>query len=626
MTEYKKNLVSFVVLNWNGIHDTLVCLESIRKQTHKSIEIIVVDNGSADDQKKALADIKDITFVSLPVNTGFTGGQIVGLKHSHGDYIALVNNDSVLAADWTEKALAAFKKVKKLAAVGGRAYLWNEEQGFKPFSKKNPFYSYQIVNLRTGHTKTTMHGESFTSVNSISGSGIMLKHSIVDRVGYFDNSFFAYYEETDLFARYKRAGYKIYYEPTMCTWHKIAQSTRAMPDFYLYHMHRNRFLFAVKNYDMPYLFSFFKTYAKETIRATLRILKHGKASERESVSIVKAALWNLPRLPFTLAKRRAVRKLGDSYSELLLQDASESLTIVIPCYNYADYVAEAIDSVLSQSRLPDEIIVINDGSTDNSLEVISKYADRVKIVDQKNAGIVAAKNKGFGLAACDWVLFLDADDKIKPSYIDLLTRESRLRNADITYGGMQFFGAEKGKFRSRPFSEYSLLKGNYINNSALIRKLLLVDSGGYKSEMSFGYEDWELYVTFAELGAKFAYARKALLHYRRHKESSRDSVASLKLDKAHEIVKALHPKMFTGRHRVFSILESALTFHKRRSPKQYVSDLRYLFVKSLDDKSKTSPLTTKILGFARLVKKGEYRKVGEKIKLNAHRLKNKVLK
>src|SRR5574337_2064469 len=96
-----KNIsVSFVVLNWNGLDDTLKCLESIREQTLKSFEIIVVDNGSAEEQKKALRQIDDIKLIDLPKNTGFTGGQISALKEAAGDYIALINNDSVIAKDW----------------------------------------------------------------------------------------------------------------------------------------------------------------------------------------------------------------------------------------------------------------------------------------------------------------------------------------------------------------------------------------------------------------------------------------------------------------------------------------------------------------------------------------------
>lgn len=253
----KKCLVSFVVLNWNGIDDTLLCLESIRKQTIKNYEIIVVDNGSAEEQKQILNKIADIILVDLPKNTGFTGGQIAALEKAQGEYIALINNDAVIAPDWAQKAVDTLGANPDVAAVGGRAYDWNDKQGQKPFSKTNSFYSYQVVSLRTGHTRTLQSGNNIVSVNSISGSGVMISRKAIERVGYFDNRFFAYYEETDLFARMKRAGYKIIYNPGMGTWHKIAQSTRSKPGFYLYYMHRNRFIFAAKNYDFRFLLSFF---------------------------------------------------------------------------------------------------------------------------------------------------------------------------------------------------------------------------------------------------------------------------------------------------------------------------------------------------------------------------------
>lgn len=610
----KKRLVSFVVLNWNGIEDTLLCLDSIRQQNIKDYEIIVVDNGSAIEQKQILRKISDITLVDLPKNTGFTGGQIAALEKAGGEYIALINNDAVIAPDWAEKAIDTFRANPDAAAAGGRAYDWNDEEGQKPFSKSNSFYSYQVVNLRTGHTQTLRSGNNIVSVDSISGSGVMLSREAIEHVGYFDNRFFAYYEETDLFARMKRAGYKIFYNPEMGTWHKIAQSTRSKPGFYLYYMHRNRFIFAAKNYDFRFMLSFFDFYLTEWSKAIGHVIKRRKKASLEQKMLIKAGLWNFTHILSTLIARHQTQKLGITYSKTLLEDNAEPVTVIIPCYNYAEYVAESIESVMHQTVPPDEIIVIDDGSTDDSLGVIRKYEDKVTVIAQKNKGVIKTKNHGLDIAHGNWIVFLDADDVLEPSYLQELMYAARLRKADIVYSGMRFFGNEKGIFESRPYSEYSLLKGNYINNSAMMKKTLLDEVGGYNEAMHFGFEDWELYVNFANHRARFAYVRKPLLRYRRHGTVSRDATAQIKLQEAHATIQKLHPGLFLTKHKLKNFAYSFMSFFRTRTPWQMIKDVRFMLITRLDRLSRHIPPLAWALGFARLVSRGEFSKLGVKIR------------
>ncbi|MGA2449928.1 MAG: glycosyltransferase family A protein [Polyangiaceae bacterium] len=91
-----------------------------------------------------------------------------------------------------------------------------------------------------------------------------------------------------------------------------------------------------------------------------------------------------------------------------------TVSIVIPCYNYADYVGNAIESALAQDYAAARLVVVNDGSTDDSLKVIQRYADRLLLVDQPNQGMVAAWHAGVAAAASDIVIFLDADDLLEP--------------------------------------------------------------------------------------------------------------------------------------------------------------------------------------------------------------------
>jgi GT2 family glycosyltransferase len=535
-------LVSVVVLSWNTLDETRNCLESIRRLKYPSKEIVIVDNGSTDGSKSYLAKQKDIIYIDLPRNTGFTGGQITALEKAKGKYIALINSDALVADDWLDIAVGVLRKNKDAAAVGGKAYSW--QNGEEPYDTAHDFYSYQVVNPQRGYATTLTTGEKSVEVDSISGAGVLISRAAIDKVGYFDSRFFAYFEETDLFARMIRAGYKILYEPSLHTWHKIAQSTKDKPFFYLYHMHRNRFMYAMKNFDRGYAWKFFWFYTADGLRAGARYLRR---RELDNKARTKSLFWNLVHLPRTLIARRKVRKLGSNYTEkVLAHHAADDITVIIPCYNYEDYVGEAIESVLKQTLKPARIIVIDDGSTDNSRAVIKKYEkDGIELIERPNSGVIAAKNFGIKLSTTSWTVFLDADDKLTPDYLEMVYKRSK-DGFDVVYTDIQYFGSKDEILKAGSYNFNRFLgTGNFVHNSALVATYLLKQVNGYKEVMRGGYEDWELYITLAEAGARFGYVAKPILLYRQHEQhSSRNINAEAEAKRLWATVHELHAHSF----------------------------------------------------------------------------------
>lgn len=113
------------------------------------------------------------------------------------------------------------------------------------------------------------------------------------------------------------------------------------------------------------------------------------------------------------------------------QDSKQySISVVIPAYNCGEYISRSIDSVLAQTLKPDEIIIVDDGSTDNTVQVVQQYGTKVKLIQQRNSGPSAARNTGIQAATDEWIAFLDADDEWLPEklqlQIDLLRRNPRL--------------------------------------------------------------------------------------------------------------------------------------------------------------------------------------------------------
>jgi GT2 family glycosyltransferase len=307
MTTSDTPLVSIIILNWNRINDTLACLDSVRKQTYKNYEIIVVDNGSVDDSKKVLGGIKDIILVDNPKNRGFTGGHIDGLSHAKGEFVFVLNNDAVVDKEYVKNAVTVLQKDKKIAIVGGRSYRWNDEI---PMSEANPFYAFQTIN------RFTMEGIFATSdlgfeheVNWVSGSAMVIRKSALKKTGYFYDPMFAYYEESDLFARIQAHGYSIVYSPNLKIWHKDGASSSSL--FQLTSLFKNRFVFAARNLSGKDLAHFLKAYITLTARGSYHhITKRSKTPEDIvfNQALASSFLHTLRTWPRWTASRREVKK------------------------------------------------------------------------------------------------------------------------------------------------------------------------------------------------------------------------------------------------------------------------------------------------------------------------------
>lgn len=326
MPTTKKPLVSIIVLNWNRISDTLLCLESIRNISYKNKEIIVVDNGSVDDSKEILSNIKDIIYIDNPKNRGFTGGHIDGYKESNGKYILILNNDAVMSSDYLSIAVEQMENDKQIGALGGRAYSWDETQ--EAYDTSNKFYSYQNINPVTaeGIFEVSDFGK-IQEVNNVSGSSALLRKSVIEEIGYFYEPFFAYYEETDLFARMKRYGFKIMYEPALHIWHKSGSSSSSY--FQFNQLFKNRFIFAIRNFEGEKLPSFLKSYIRTGLQSTYMRFKNND-NEALHKGFSNAFIKNCFVWPKYIINRRKLQSrigIKNNYNHDIVKDRT-SISIV----------------------------------------------------------------------------------------------------------------------------------------------------------------------------------------------------------------------------------------------------------------------------------------------------------
>jgi len=193
----------------------------------------------------------------------------------------------------------------------------------------------------------------------------------------------------------------------------------------------------------------------------------------------------------------------------------KTISVIITAYNYAQYIEECVESVLNQSVMPDEIFVVDDGSTDNTAELVKKYPE-VKYVWQENAGLSAARNTGIGLAKSEYIMCLDADDMLKK---DAIKEHMKIAEPDaIAQCGLMYFGTQNAIYRPLGATYESLIKSNTVYCNSVFPKAYWKKVAGFdESEtMRLGLEDWEFWIRMTKAGLKVNTSDYIALLYRRH--------------------------------------------------------------------------------------------------------------
>ena len=198
------------------------------------------------------------------------------------------------------------------------------------------------------------------------------------------------------------------------------------------------------------------------------------------------------------------------------------VSVVIPCYNQGAFLRETLNSVLAQTYSDYEIIVIDDGSTDPATLSVLEKTDNpaVKIFKTRNGGLAMARNRGIAASTGDIILPLDADDLIAPIYLEKgVSVFTSNPDAGVVYSLADKFGAVNELWQLPEFSPVLLLKENMVFCSAMFRRELWARAGGYNTNMKFGWEDWDFWLSLCELGVGFVRIPEILFHYRVRNDS-----------------------------------------------------------------------------------------------------------
>jgi GT2 family glycosyltransferase len=236
------------------------------------------------------------------------------------------------------------------------------------------------------------------------------------------------------------------------------------------------------------------------------------------------------------------------------------VSVIIPCFNYGEYLEEAVDSALDQTLQDSEVIIIDDGSTDlNTVEVLEKLdRPRTRVIQQANTGLPGARNTGIGAAKGRYICCLDADDTLVETYLEkaVALLESR-PDLGFAYSWVRRFGAVEGVWEPEDFNLKNLLDYNHVSVSAVFRRQAWEAVGGYWDDMQPGYEDWEFWIRLGAKGYPGKLIPEPLLNHRRHERSMIDDAVE-QHERLLERIHLRHARLYENPDLVGSIQDSFL--------------------------------------------------------------------
>jgi hypothetical protein len=281
--------VSIIILNWNGLDDTIECLDSLKKITYPDYRVVLVDNGSKGKDVQALRErFGDyIHIIENDKNYGFAEGNNIGIRYAldslKPDYILLLNNDMVVAPDFLNELVEVAEKDASIGIAGPKIYYYDQPNRLQSAGGKISWWSGITSLIGCGEIDKGQFDHA-NDVDWVIGGGLLIKRQALERIGLLYWPYFAYFEEADWCTQCKKAGYRVVYVPGAKVWHKGAATTARIGGMRLYYMTRNRFLFMKRNATgLQFACFFVRFFLRDVAFTTIQIL----ALQRDPKSLTK---------------------------------------------------------------------------------------------------------------------------------------------------------------------------------------------------------------------------------------------------------------------------------------------------------------------------------------------------
>ena len=316
MTDQDRDLISAVVLNWNGGQVLDNCLRSLYNQTYRPLEVVVVDNASTDGSVDLLKEkFQDVNLIINGKNLGFGAGNNVGIRASRGKYIMILNNDTRLDPKCVEELKRSIEKDERFGACASKILLESQPD---VIDGVGIVVCPDGLSFGRGRLEKKDRYEEEEEIFFASDCACLYRREMLEDIGLYDEDFFAYADETDLGWRARLAGWKCVYSPKAIVYHLHSVSTGGrVSAFKAFLVERNRIWVALKNFPLSLIiYGQLYTLWRYVFQAYGALKGRGAAgrftsdfSKAELVKIlVKAYLSACKQVPLMLKKRKIIQQ------------------------------------------------------------------------------------------------------------------------------------------------------------------------------------------------------------------------------------------------------------------------------------------------------------------------------
>jgi GT2 family glycosyltransferase len=245
--------ISIIILNWNGIKDTLECLESVYKIDYQNFDVVVVDNGSRDDEGARIKEaFPRVTLIANEKNLGFAEGNNVAIRHllkTDTEYVLLLNNDTAVDPLILREFLSAAMTCPDAGIYGAKIYFYAKPDRIWHLGGRWNMTEGGFQDIGMGEIDDGVRYSRMEEIDYVNGCALLFSRHVPESIGLLDADFFAYYEEIDWCFRAKRHGFRPLFVPKAKVWHKVSLSSGgAGSPLYYYYMSRNCLLWAKKHF------------------------------------------------------------------------------------------------------------------------------------------------------------------------------------------------------------------------------------------------------------------------------------------------------------------------------------------------------------------------------------------
>jgi len=309
--------VSIIIVNWNGVAFLPACLDSLLQQSYRDFETILVDNGSADGSVELLKqNYRWVKLIELPTNTGFSGGNNAGLTVATGEYVVVLNNDTVAEPGWLAEMVRVADVNPRVGQVGCRICSMDDHDlidslghGVCPDGMSRG--RYRLERWSAVQSMFSPVQEMFFGTACVS----LYRKRALDEAGFYDDDMFAFAEDTDLGLRLRWYGWDALLATDAVVYHKYSGTGGVFSPFKLYLVERNHYWVAIKNFPMGMLLLIpWYTIVRYLVQVRVVLSGSGSGGEfatsgarGEIISALLKGTWDaLVGLPAMWRKRRRI--------------------------------------------------------------------------------------------------------------------------------------------------------------------------------------------------------------------------------------------------------------------------------------------------------------------------------